>query len=232
MEVKIEEEIVNVINSKKEQTDGFSKNDTTVHRLTDILKEVESVTNTSANISYINIVKGFLTDKYTLIIKNQRLYDESLIYISKPDGSILLEPNMLIRMINNINKLVLLTDDVLSKPNRQEGIDAVFNLFQKKKFFQFLKLIEADYIEVMVLITLISLQINEHHNRSYEPQELCKYLPKSSFITFYNRLVSGTSVIVNQQLVNSGSPKEKGCFFLNLHPRTYSLLGNEAIVPI
>ena len=232
MNVKLEKQIGLFVLKSVELDATPGRREDKLLSLQECFTKIQQNLGVDISLYFKDIMMALLNNKFSVGIKQIKLYNETIYFISPEDNRVLLEPDMLTRFILSLEVAAALSDVILQPANRIKGFETMFSLFKNRPFFQFLKLIEADIVEVVVLLTLIEFSIKESHNRGYEPQQLCKYLPKASFIECYNRLVEGSSIIVNQQLVHIEAPFTKDCYFLTLNPRTYKLLGGREILPI
>ena len=232
MNLKLEEQIGLFVQKSVELDATPGRREDKLLSIQDCFAQIQQNLGVDIGLYFKDIMMALLNNKFSVGIKQIKLYNEIIYFISSENNSLTLEPDMLTRFILSLEVAAALSDVILQPANRIKGFETMFSLYKKRPFFQFLKLVEAETIEIIVLLTLIEFSINESHNRGYEPQQLCKYLPKALFIEFYNRLVEGSSVIVNQQLVHIETPFTKDCYFLTPNPRTYKLLGGRDILPI
>jgi hypothetical protein len=111
-------------------------------------------TELEKNTAFKLLIISFLENDFEIIDNKRRGTDEFFCNIHTT-GSILLEPDMLMRLITHYPKIQAITDAFFTTEFRFYGMEIVFDLFYDHKLMKYLRYQEADIYEVTVLFNVI-----------------------------------------------------------------------------
>lgn len=184
--------------------------------------------NNDVNLSsfLVDLVRAFLQNKFSISIRVDQQEGE-VAYISAPSKRMLLEPNFLIRFIEYMPEIIHLVDEIGGAKNRIKVLTNVTKEFERRNLFIFLNQAEADPVEKLCMLTILHLYIKGEACPSI--QEVCKYLPKSKYLQFVNRVQNDSSILILQKLIKMSSDNFRFDAGLKLQSRGIGLMCNELI---
>jgi hypothetical protein len=184
--------------------------------------------NNDVNLSsfLVDLVRAFLQNKFSISIRVDQQEGE-VAYISAPSKRMLLEPNFLIRFIEYMPEIIHLVDEIGGAENRIKVLTNVTKEFERRNLFIFLNQAEADPVEKLCMLTILHLYIKGEACPSI--QEVCKYLPKSKYLQFVNRVQNDSSILIQQKLIKMSSDNFRFDAGLKLQSRGIGLMCNELI---
>ena len=174
----------------------------------------------------VEIVRAFLQNKFSITIKTENEKIDNA-FIMAPCKSILLDPNFLFRFIEHLPEIIYLIDAIEGPVYRLKNLTILMKEFENRNFFIFLNQAEIDGLEKICMLTIIHLYIKGEVCPSI--QEVCKFLPKSKYFHFVNRIENDTCALIHQNLIKMSSDNfrfEKG---IKIQSRGIALICNESI---
>jgi len=174
----------------------------------------------------VEIVRAYLQNKFSITIKTDNEKVDN-VFITHPCKMMLLEPNFLFRFIEHLPEIIYLIDAIEEPANRLKGLTILMKEFEKRNLFSFLNQAEIDGVEKICMLTIIHCYIKGEACPSI--QEVCKFLPKSKYFQFINRIENDTCVLIHQNLIKMSSDNfrfEKG---IKIQSRGIALMCNESI---
>jgi len=174
----------------------------------------------------VEIVRDFLQNKFTITIKTDNEKIDNA-FITSPCKSILLEPNFLFRFIEHLPEIIHLIDAIEGTVYRLKNLTILMKEFENRNLFSFLNQAEIDGLEKICMLTIIHFYIKGEACPSI--QEVCKFLPKSKYFQFLNRIENDTCILIHQNLIKMSSDNfrfEKG---IKIQSRGIALICNEPI---
>jgi hypothetical protein len=174
----------------------------------------------------VEIVRAFLQNKFSITIKTDNEKIDNA-FITSPCKSILLEPNFLFRFIEHLPEIIHLIDAIEGTVYRLKNLTILMKEFENRNLFSFLNQAEIDGLEKICMLTIIHFYIKGEACPSI--QEVCKFLPKSKYFHFVNRIENDTCALIHQNLIKMSSDNfrfEKG---IKIQSRGIALICNEPI---
>jgi hypothetical protein len=182
--------------------------------------------NSNQDAILVEIVRAYLRNMFSVIIKSNRDDAES-IFISLPSRSMLMEPNFLFRFIEHLPEIIFLIDELEGSINRLNSLRVLMNRFKKRTLFSFLNYAEIDDVEKICFLTTLHFYMKGESCPSL--QDVCKYLPKSYYFEFINRIENDRCILIQQDLIKLSFDNfrfEKG---IKIQSRGIALMCNEFI---
>ena len=174
----------------------------------------------------VEIVRAFLQNKFSITIETDNEKIDNA-FITSPCKSILLEPNFLFRFIEHLPEIIHLIDAIEGTVYRLKGLTILMKEFENRNLFSFLNQAEIDGVEKICMLTIIHFYIKGEACPSI--QEVCKFLPKSKYFQFINRIDNDTCMLIHQNLIKMSADNfrfEKG---IKIQSRGIALMCNESI---
>jgi hypothetical protein len=174
----------------------------------------------------VEIVRAFLQNKFSITIKTDNEKIDNA-FITSPCKSILLEPNFLFRFIEHLPEIIHLIDAIEGTVYRLKNLTILMKEFENRNLFSFLNQAEIDGLEKICMLTIVHFYIKGEACPSI--QEVCKFLPKSKYFQFLNRIENDTCILIHQNLIKMSADNfrfEKG---IKIQSRGIALMCNESI---
>lgn len=147
---------------------------------------------------YPKIIMAYLNNEFELTFVDTI---GNNIHIKKSTSKhILVEPDIMFRMINYIYYCTNLTDCLLGYPSRLEGLKMLFNLFKERKLFSYLNYIEVDTYQTLFLIKALRLHIIGHNKSDFF--ELTGDFPSSIVSKMINEIYNNQNLLQNDGLLD------------------------------
>lgn len=194
--------------------------------ITDFVDRIRYNCNSKQANLLIDITRAYLQDKFSvkIILDSDKVTN---IFISGPSNVMLLEPNFLFRFIEHLPEIMQIIDAIEEPINRLRGLRVLMNEFSNRNLFCFFKYAEIDEMEKICFLTILHFYIKGETSPSL--LQVCKYLPKSNYLHFLNRIENNTCILIQQDLIKlclENYKFEKG---LILQSRGIALMCNEPI---
>jgi hypothetical protein len=224
MSATLLEETLKTIIAKSNQLEN--RKDAEGLTITEFVKGIKDISGIDLEYHYIDIIDAFLHNKFSISISESRnSRGKSIIIEGNP--KILQEPNLLVRFIENLSEIILITDEIFPKQGCMKGLSLLFEAFKTRKLFQFLKMADIDLLETTGLITII------HHYLKGKTvirlDDVCTYMPKSYLLRFEDRITNETMGIVIQKLIKIQKEYYVPDIHFSIQPRLISLLCNKTV---
>ena len=174
----------------------------------------------------VEIVRAYLQNKFSITIRTDSEKIEG-IFITAPSKLFLLEPNFLFRFIEHLPEIIHLIDAIEGPVQRLKGLTILMKEFESRSLFAFFKESEMDGLEKICMLTVIHFYLKGEACPSI--QEVCKFLPKSKYFQFINRIQNDNCDLINQNLIKMSADNfrfEKG---IKIQSRGIALMCNESI---
>ena len=220
--------LVDVIQNSIPQTnqDKRQSNSEELISISEFFNRISSSKGINQSILLVEIVRAYLQNKFSITNKTDNDKVDN-IFITPPCKMILLEPNFLFRFIEHLPEIIYLIDAIEGLANRLKGLTILMKEFENRNLFSFLNQAEIDGVEKICMLTIIHFYIKGEACPSM--QEVCKFLPKSKYFQFINRIENDTCVLIHQNLIKMSSDNfrfEKG---IKIQSRGIALMCNESI---
>ena len=220
--------LVDVIQNSIPQTnqDKRQSNSEELISISEFCNRISSSKGINQSILLVEIVRAYLQNKFSITIKTDNEQVDN-VFITAPSKLILLEPNFLFRFIEHLPEIIYLIDAIEGLANRLKGLTILMKEFENRNLFSFLNQAEIDGLEKICMLTIIHLYIKGEVCPSI--QEVCKFLPKSKYFHFVNRIENDTCALIHQNLIKMSADNfrfEKG---IKIQSRGIALMCNESI---
>ena len=209
------------INQDKKESDSEK-----LISISEFCNRISSSKGINQSILLVEIVRAYLQNKFSITIKTDKEQVDN-VFITAPSKTILLEPNFLFRFIEHLPEIIYLIDAIEGPANRLKGLTILMKEFENRNLFSFLNQAEIDGLEKFCMLTIIHLYLKGEVCPSI--QEVCKFLPKSKYFHFVNRIENDTCALIHQNLIKMSSDNfrfEKG---IKIQSRGIALMCNESI---
>jgi hypothetical protein len=220
--------LVDVIQNSISQInqDKSESNSEELISISEFCNRISSSKGINQSILLVEIVRAYLQNKFSITIKTDNEKVDN-IFITAPCKMILLEPNFLFRFIEHLPEIIFLIDAIEGPANRLKGLTILMKEFENRNLFSFLNQAEIDGLEKICMMTIIHFYIKGEACPSI--QEVCKFLPKSKYFQFLNRIENDTCMLIHQNLIKMSADNfrfEKG---IKIQSRGIALMCNESI---
>jgi len=161
------------------------------------LDNLTSATGKGITELYPDIIHGYLHNSFELQYCNSRRHT---VHVKKYNSRyILMEKDLLFRLISQFDLIVSLTDRILGKESRFEGIAYCLNLFRDRPLFQFLDYLKADIYEKTLLMETIRIGLNDIHRKNFF--DVARYLPSSIKAKLILDAIQGNTALERGNLI-------------------------------
>lgn len=168
---------------------------------------------------YPDIIHGYLHNSFELKHCNSR---PSTVHVKKYyDRHILLEKDLLFRFISQFDLIVYLTDRILGKSSRFEGIAYCLDLFRDRPLFQYLEYLKADIYEKTFLMETIRSGMADIHRKMLF--DMARFLPASVKAKLIHAALQGQTAIEKGNLVRFDT-EECNYYLVRIQPFLPDLL--------
>jgi hypothetical protein len=194
--------------------------------LTEFIDHIQSNYKPKQANLLIDIIRAYLQDKFSIniILENDNVTN---IFISGPSNKMLLEPNFLFRFIEYLPEIIQMIDAIEGPVNRLNGLRILMKAFENRNLFRFLNFADIDDTDKICLITILHFYMKGIMCPSI--MEVCKFLPKSNYLQFINRLENNSSGLIQQDLIKLIPENYRLEMSIKLQSRAIALMCNESI---
>ena len=175
---------------------------------------------------YVMLAKAMLHGVFQLKVSNKDNKEKPCkLFVTPPSDELLQEPNLLLRLTDNLLMFLNLGHSILGSEKIKVIIQTLFDLVENQPLVKSLKEAGADYIEFWLMLSFI--------NAHFEGEDFCSIykagkatlMPKSYLVRLTNRIHDGQCVLLNAGFVDETSYVTLYYVFY-LKPKTLALIGN------
>ena len=158
MNLELENELAQLVRRSVELDSSPGKREEKLLSISESFQLMQQNLGGDIGIYFKDIIIALLNCKFSISKKHTRFYNE-IIYFISDEKRLEIETNFLTRLILSLESIAALSDVILGPANRLQGFETAFSLFAKRPILQFLRLVQADTIEILLLLTIIEYSI-------------------------------------------------------------------------
>ena len=195
-------QVENIINEWKQEA-GNKKTETESQlEIGQFLERAEPLLQKDPWEQYLEIAEAYLNGVIGLSNYNKRnMETDERLWITKPGRKLFYEKNKFFKVTDNLAKLLKLGGNFQRIGNLKSTIEAICHLLRKQPLMIELKRAEADFLECIMCMGIISLHFEGRE--LFTIHELMEkfQLPTSYAARFTNRINGSSSVLVNEEFI-------------------------------